>query len=437
MNKGNNTKLDFSEKGRDLIEKYNTMHSSSVLYGTSSISQLPDMLTLIVGLYADNKINLADEFVVTDYGCGRSILSNLIAYVLDNNKDFIISSKENENSSVSEIMENLYPVIDSILREINDNPERIKAIAEAEYNGIIVQKYDPAIGEYSSLPRRKANFLMSNDVLEHIPEQDLYNVLRNIKDLGEYIYINACCRAAVNPLPGSDENPHCTLLTTDQWKEKFTRAFKVEHNYQWPCRDLTSTAMINFEPKDDLKRAYFKLFEIYKAVDLIKFPHLKEKYRREPRLTRLVSMQFRKIRTMLESNEFLKNAFDVEVPELEKETAKTVEAVSSFISEAPENKDKVFKGENFNKEDLEWVRNYFVAKELPQVELLDSMLTMLSRISSNSKDELVEFGSLDRVYANVMNTTQSNSKDSLENSDNEDRWRRQISNQDKGVVKSL
>ena len=49
-----------------------------------------------------------------------------------------------------------------------------------DLDGAIWVRYDPAIPELSTIPIERADFIVNTDVLEHIPEQDIGDVLEHI-----------------------------------------------------------------------------------------------------------------------------------------------------------------------------------------------------------------------------------------------------------------
>ncbi len=296
------------------LSKYKFMHEQEGSYATTSINQLPDTLTYILGLYKQDKIELynsSQPFIVTDYGCGKSILSNTLIYILSFKKDEIVKFKE-EKISVQQMVDFLFPDIKEILEQAEDNPKQILALyKEHKLDTFKLQKFDPAIGEYASVPELKADFLICNDVLEHIPKEDIDEILKLINSLGSNIYINACLRPAVNILPNGD-NPHCTLKTMNWWKDKFEQNLTPKTS-QGICRDLTSILILNFEPDEDTINTALNLFSKYGEIDLISFPHPEKEYMEEPLFSRLKNMQPLKNDIRKENIEYYKDTFGCDI----------------------------------------------------------------------------------------------------------------------------
>ena len=84
-------------------------------------------------------------------------------------------------------------------------------IYDAEY-----YRYDPAIPEHSAIPVTEADFIINTDVLEHIPENDLGDVLSEMKSISENIFFNIAINYANEILPNG-ENAHCTVWPMEKW----------------------------------------------------------------------------------------------------------------------------------------------------------------------------------------------------------------------------
>lgn len=79
--------------------------------------------------------------------------------------------------------------------------------------------YDPGVAKYAIKPIKTYDAVISTDVLEHIPEFDLDNVLSDIFRFGEkLIYLQIATSPSIAVLPNG-ENAHCTLKTHTEWTE--------------------------------------------------------------------------------------------------------------------------------------------------------------------------------------------------------------------------
>ena len=83
--------------------------------------------------------------------------------------------------------------------------------AEAEYI-----RYDPAVPAYDTLSVDSADFVVNTDVLEHVPEESLDDVLQDIARLSSKVFFNICTRPASEILPDG-RNAHVSLMPAEQW----------------------------------------------------------------------------------------------------------------------------------------------------------------------------------------------------------------------------
>jgi len=149
---------------QDHIKQYEEVHSNQEIYGQSSLL-FKDQISLIIKTFKPKSI--------LDYGCGKGKL------------------------------------MESISKE---HPE-IKC-----YN------YDPSICKFSTIPIDHVDMIINTDVLEHIPEEDIDDVLQHISSLCNYAYFNLHHGLAACILPNG-ENAHCTVKPREWYYEKMTKYF--------------------------------------------------------------------------------------------------------------------------------------------------------------------------------------------------------------------
>lgn len=77
-------------------------------------------------------------------------------------------------------------------------------------------RYDPAIPELSKQPTEQYDFIINTDVMEHIPPNDVDDVLADIRRCGEKVFFNISTRLAGKTLPDGT-NAHCTVQDAEQW----------------------------------------------------------------------------------------------------------------------------------------------------------------------------------------------------------------------------
>ena len=98
-----------------------------------------------------------------------------------------------------------------------------KAEGYLEYNhhemwgGIMPSLYDPAIPEYENFPDGTFDGVMSFDVLEHIPKEQLPETFNNIFSRAEkFVFLGIATDLASTVLPNG-ENAHCTVEPIGFW----------------------------------------------------------------------------------------------------------------------------------------------------------------------------------------------------------------------------
>ncbi len=102
-----------------------------------------------------------------------------------------------------------------------------------EFWGVTVALYDPAYTPYSELPQGKYDGVISTDVLEHCPEDDVDWIVDEIFGYAnKFVYANVACYPASKRLPNG-ENAHTTIKPTEYWSSVFKLAAKKHGNLPW------------------------------------------------------------------------------------------------------------------------------------------------------------------------------------------------------------
>ena len=104
---------------------------------------------------------------------------------------------------------------------------KIKSLRD--FWGIKIDLYDPCYENYSFIDENKIyDLVISIDVLEHIPKQDIDWVLdRIIGKAKKYVFINVACYSAVALLPNG-KNAHININNQNWWFEKIL-SFKKKY----------------------------------------------------------------------------------------------------------------------------------------------------------------------------------------------------------------
>jgi hypothetical protein len=90
--------------------------------------------------------------------------------------------------------------------------------------GITVHKYDPAIPKFQRKPDRTFDGVTCVDVLEHVPERLVEEVLAEIFDYAtRFVLLTVCCRPAKKSFPDGT-NMHVTVRPFAWWWERIDAA---------------------------------------------------------------------------------------------------------------------------------------------------------------------------------------------------------------------
>lgn len=117
----------------------------------------------------------------------------------------------------------------------------------------MVDNYVPCVVEFKGLPETKDYYLVSKtDVLEHIPQENLDDVISHMSSLSKNFFINISCRRALSLLP-NEKNAHCTIFPSRWWNMKLSKHFDVVTELD--CTDII--ACIFFCKKNNVKAMNF------------------------------------------------------------------------------------------------------------------------------------------------------------------------------------
>ena len=96
-----------------------------------------------------------------------------------------------------------------------------------------VHCYDPCYQPYSRVPQERFDGVVSTDVLEHCPEEDLSWIVGEIFGYAErFVFASVACYPAKSRLP-TGENAHCTVRSAQWWEELFARAATSHPAIAW------------------------------------------------------------------------------------------------------------------------------------------------------------------------------------------------------------
>lgn len=93
--------------------------------------------------------------------------------------------------------------------------------------------YDPAYPPYSTRPQGRFDGVISTDVLEHCPEEDMEWIIGELFSLAEkFVFATVACHPARKRLPNG-ENAHCTIREPQWWTGLFEAAAHSRPQLVW------------------------------------------------------------------------------------------------------------------------------------------------------------------------------------------------------------
>jgi hypothetical protein len=120
------------------------------------------------------------------------------------------------------------------------NPMSLSVQGEGVWDSVIdywgvdeVVCFDPAYQPFSKLPQGRFDGVISTDMLEHCPEQDVDWIVGEMFSFAErFVFATIACYPAGKRLPNG-ENAHCTLRPPQWWEQVFSRAAARYPALQW------------------------------------------------------------------------------------------------------------------------------------------------------------------------------------------------------------
>ena len=112
-----------------------------------------------------------------------------------------------------------------------------------------VSRYDPAVEGRDTVPSRSFHTVICTDVLEHIPEEELNDVLVDIWGFADKQAIFVIAMREASAILPNGENAHCTVQQKEWWEEKLRTVFdsvkylsgpSVPYTTSWFTCDSTS-----------------------------------------------------------------------------------------------------------------------------------------------------------------------------------------------------
>ncbi len=96
-----------------------------------------------------------------------------------------------------------------------------------------IRCYDPAVPKFMPLPTGKFDGVISTDVLEHVPTEDVDWILGEIFGYAEkFVFLNIACHKAKATLPDG-RNAHTNAQTPAWWKPRLEAAAKANPHVKY------------------------------------------------------------------------------------------------------------------------------------------------------------------------------------------------------------
>ena len=115
-----------------------------------------------------------------------------------------------------------------------------------KYTKINIDGYDPAIKEFSVIPKNHYDMIINTDVLEHIPKSDIGDVVNHIKSLSNNVFFCLHHGKAWTILPNG-ENAHITIEPKEWYHNLMRNYFDIiiPLNARNPINSIVITFNIN------------------------------------------------------------------------------------------------------------------------------------------------------------------------------------------------
>ncbi len=85
--------------------------------------------------------------------------------------------------------------------------------------GVNITPYDPAVAKFSNKPTGQYDLVLCIDVMEHVQEDKVEEVLKDIFTYSNKVFLTITCYPATQILLNG-KNAHYTIKEPDWWKEK-------------------------------------------------------------------------------------------------------------------------------------------------------------------------------------------------------------------------
>lgn len=111
----------------------------------------------------------------------------------------------------------------------NEAGERLFDSVQSFWGVDKIHCYDPGYAPFSKLPTEKFDAVISTDVLEHCPEEDIPWIMDEMFSYAtKFAFANVACYPAAKHLPNG-ENAHCTIKRAEWWDAIVRNSLLAKH----------------------------------------------------------------------------------------------------------------------------------------------------------------------------------------------------------------
>ena len=135
-----------------------------------------------------------------------------------------------------------------------------------EINNMIVFKYDPAIELYSHMPKDlKVDLIANCDVMEHIPEKEIDNIIKEMSTISNNVFFNIYLTEAKTFLENG-ENAHCTIKPIAWWVKKINKFYPSNTIIQNTYKNSVTIITWQISNKEKIKIILVNMYNIYEHI---------------------------------------------------------------------------------------------------------------------------------------------------------------------------
>ena len=131
--------------------------------------------------------------------------------------------------------------------------------------GVNITSYDPAVAQFSNKPTGQYDLVLCIDVMEHVQEDKVDEVLKDIFSYGNKVFLTITCYPAMQTLTNG-KNAHYTVKEPDWWKEKL-KSYDGSYTIIFQTKPKRGGDVVNKEEWKPNKTTIKKLKQNHKTLD--------------------------------------------------------------------------------------------------------------------------------------------------------------------------